>query len=167
MKWLKKDESGLTLVEVLATLTIISIVSIIIWSVFFQGLNFSKKATSKNLMLQEINILITNLTKIHQTSSEYEITSSSSNNCEITITSKKRDKILNKDVIQPVRIFSNSQICFGFVLDIKNKRSGSDPNKIEPNENDVSITLNAIDINNPDNKVTMKSYLYRIKGVGY
>lgn len=114
-----------------------------------------------------MNLLITNLTKIHQTSSEYEITSSGTNNCDITVTSKKKDKVLNKDVIQPVRIFSHSQICFGFVLDIKNKRSGSDPNKIEPNENDVSITLNARDKTNPENKVTMKSYLYRMKGVGY
>ncbi|MEO2074634.1 MAG: prepilin-type N-terminal cleavage/methylation domain-containing protein [Bacillus sp. (in: firmicutes)] len=164
---MKKDERGLTLVEVLATITIISIVSIIIWSVFFQGINFSKKATSRNLMLQEMNLLVTNLTKIHQTSSVYEISSSGPNNCEITVISKKRDKIQNIDIVQPTQIFNHSQICFNFILDIKNKRTGTSPNTIEPNENDVSITLTASDKNNPDNKVITKSYLYRMKGVGY
>jgi prepilin-type N-terminal cleavage/methylation domain-containing protein len=167
MKWLNRDERGLTLVEVLATLTILSIVSIIIWSVFFQGFNISQKAISKNLIIQETNILISNLTKIHQTSIKYEIMSSGTNNCEITVTSKKRDKIQNIDVIQPTRIFSHSEICFELVIDIKNKKDGSDPNLIEPYDNDVSLTITASDKKNPDNKVAMDSYLYRIKGVGY
>ncbi|MDN3018502.1 prepilin-type N-terminal cleavage/methylation domain-containing protein [Paenibacillus sp. BSR1-1] len=158
---MKHDERGLTLVEVLATLTIFSIVSLIIWSIFFQGFNFSQKSVSENFMIQETNILIANLTKIHQTSSEYQILSTGVNNCEITVSSKK------KDVIQPNKIFNHSEICFEFVLSIKNKAIGSDPNKIVPNENDVSITLTASDKHNPNNKVTMKSYLYKLKGVGY
>ncbi|MED4203172.1 prepilin-type N-terminal cleavage/methylation domain-containing protein [Neobacillus mesonae] len=158
------DERGLTLVEVLATLTIFSIVSIIIWSIFFQGVNYSQEATSKNLKLQELNIINTNLTKIHQTSSEYEILKSGSNNCEITVTSKKRDKTHNVDIVQPNIIFSHTQICFDFVLDIRGDKSGL---TIKPNDNDVSITLTASDKKRPENKVSIKSYLYKMKGVGY
>ncbi|MBI0576519.1 prepilin-type N-terminal cleavage/methylation domain-containing protein [Neobacillus cucumis] len=164
---MKQSERGLTLVEVLATLTILSIVSIIIWNIFFQGYNYSEKAVSKNFMIQETNILITSLTKIHQTTSKYQITSTGSNNCDITVTSYKKDKVQNIDVKQPDQLFSHSQICFGIVLDIKNKKTGSTPNEIVPNENDVSITLTAKDKNYPNNMIEIKSYLYRMKGVGY
>lgn len=157
-----RDERGLTLVEVLATLTILSIVSLIIWSIFFQGINFSKKATSKNVMIQESNIVISNLTTLHRGKNKYEITSTGTNNCEITITTD----ISNTE--KQTQTFTHPQMCFEFTSDIKNKKVGEpEPNKIDPNENDVSLTLTIKDNNDPTNKVTTSTYLYRMKGVGY
>ncbi|PAE42197.1 prepilin-type N-terminal cleavage/methylation domain-containing protein [Bacillus sp. 7884-1] len=157
-----RDERGLTLVEVLATLTILSIVSLIIWSIFFQGINFSKKATSKNVMIQESNIVISNLTTLHRGKNKYEITSTGTNNCEITVTTD----ISNTE--KQTQTFTHPQMCFEFTSDIKNKKVGApEPNKIDPNENDVSLTLTIKDNNDPTNKVTTSTYLYRMKGVGY
>jgi prepilin-type N-terminal cleavage/methylation domain-containing protein len=157
-----RDERGLTLVEVLATLTILSIISIIIWSIFFQGLNFSKKATSKNAMIQESNIIISNLTSIHRGEYKYEITSTGTNNCEITVTTD----ISNTE--KQTQTFTHPQMCFEFTSDIKNKAvDDTEPNKIDPNENDVSLTITIKDNQDPTNKVTTSTYLYRMKGVGY
>ncbi|MEH7112162.1 prepilin-type N-terminal cleavage/methylation domain-containing protein [Neobacillus niacini] len=156
------DERGLTLVEVLATLTILSIVSIIIWSIFFQGLNFSKKETSKNVMIQESNIIISNLTTVHRGENKYEITSTGTNNCEITVTTD----ISNTE--KQTQTFTHSQMCFEFTTDIKNKKADDpEPNKIDPNKNDVSLTITVKDNNDSTNKVTTSTYLYRMKGVGY
>ena len=78
-----REEHGITLVEVLATLVILSIVGIGMWSAFFQGFEYSNKTISENLMIQEANILITNLTKIHQKTEEYEI---ENDGCKIVVT---------------------------------------------------------------------------------
>ncbi|MGG1677592.1 type II secretion system protein J [Neobacillus sp. NRS-1170] len=153
---MKRDESGLTLVEVLATLAIFSMAAVIIWSVFFQGLNFSEKAISKNFMLQESNILVTNLKRVHQKLIKYEIRSE---NCTIKVT----------DLTNPSQVqeFNHQSICFK-ILEINNV-SGSGPITIEPNKNanDVSLKISASDKNNQANSVTINTFLYRVKGVDY
>jgi prepilin-type N-terminal cleavage/methylation domain-containing protein len=145
-----RDEQGFTLIEVLATLSILSFVGIIIWNVFFQGYQYSQNASSKNSMIQETNIIITNLSKIHQTSDEYEIKSSNSN-CGITITYKK-------GISQETLAFDHPQLCFSFVF--KNSISGI----INPKLTDVPLTVTASDKKNPNNKISIDSTLYRMKG---
>ncbi|MEH7332700.1 prepilin-type N-terminal cleavage/methylation domain-containing protein [Neobacillus drentensis] len=151
-----QDERGLTLVEVLATLTIFSMVSVIIWSVFFQGFNFSQKAISKNQMQQETNLLVTNLLKIHQTAKQYDILNTNSN-CEITV------NITNKDNSTRTEIYKHPYICFKF--EIKNGIT----NPVIPNRtgNDVRLTLTTSDKKDPNNKIAIDTYLYRVKGVKY
>ncbi|WP_312471001.1 type II secretion system protein [Neobacillus sp.] len=153
---MNQDERGLTLVEVLATLTILSIVSVIIWSVFFQGYKFSQKAISKNQMQQQTNLLITNLLKIHQSAKAYNIINTNSN-CEITVT------ITNKDNSTRTEIFNHPNMCFKF--EIKNAIS----NPVFPNKvgNDVRLKLTTSDKNDPNNKIIINTFLYRVKGVDY
>lgn len=157
MKLLKRDESGLTLIEVLATLTILSLISVTIWSVFFQGYNYSQKAISKNFMLQESNILFTNLKKTHQTLIKYEI---KSENCAIKVTN------LSKTPPQE-QVFNHPNICFK-ILEINNVK-GSGPSTIEPNKiaNDVSLKISVSDKKNSKNSIIIDTFLYRVKGVDY
>jgi prepilin-type N-terminal cleavage/methylation domain-containing protein len=164
---LKQNERGLTLIEVLASLTILSIIGVTIWSVFFQGYNFSQKSISKNFIIQETNIVISNLTRIHQKTNEYEFIIPSSK-CEFTVNSKIAS-VTNPTVLvsQPAQTFQNSRICLSIQYVIEDLAPSADPNKIIPNKNDVSITITASDINDPQNKVETKSYLYRVKGAGY
>jgi prepilin-type N-terminal cleavage/methylation domain-containing protein len=154
---LRRGEGGLTLIEVLATLTILSLISVTIWSGFFQGYNFSQKAISKNLMLQEVNLLITHLTKFHQSTEKYTIKST---NCDLVITDLKttppQEQILN-----------HPNICFK-LLEI-NHVIGSGPSTVEPKKigNDVSLKLIASDKKDPNNHITIDTFLYRLKGVDY
>jgi type II secretory pathway pseudopilin PulG len=149
-----RDERGITLVEVLATMVLLSIIGVTVWSVFFQGYSFSQKAISKNFMHQETNLLISNLTKIHQTAKQYELLNTASN-CEVTV------KITNKDNTTRTDIFTHPKMCFKF--DITNTAV----NPINPNLTDVQLLLTTSDKNIADNKITIDTFLYRIKGVKY
>ncbi|MCL6571832.1 MAG: prepilin-type N-terminal cleavage/methylation domain-containing protein [Bacillus sp. (in: Bacteria)] len=154
---MNRDERGLTLVEVLATLILLSIVSVIIWSVFFQGYKFSQKAISKNFMLQEANILTTSLTKIHRTLEIYEITSE---NCGIKVTNLKTTPPQDQ-------VFNHPNICFK-LLEINNV-SGTGPKITEPhkNGNDISLKVSVSDKKDPNNNLTIDTFLYRVKGADY
>jgi prepilin-type N-terminal cleavage/methylation domain-containing protein len=154
---LRRGERGLTLIEVLVTLTILSVLSVTTWSIFFQGYNFSQKAISKNLMLQEMTILITDLTKVHQKTEKYDI---KSENCDIKITNLKTTP-------PQEQIFDHPNICFN-LLEINNVQSAG-PVTIEPNKNgnDVSLKFSASDKKNPDNNIIINTFLYRVKGADY
>lgn len=132
---MKSDERGLTLIEVLTTLAILSFIGTIIWSVFIQGYRNSQQAISKNLILQEVNILISNLTNLHQKLDIYEITSE---NCTIKITNLKTTPY-------QTQVFSNKNICFN-ILEINNVK-GAGPMRVEPNKvgNDISLKISASD----------------------
>ena len=58
-----KNQSGITLIEVLATITILSIVSVIIYNVFSNGLRYSSQAEDTVLIQQEANYLLTAIKK--------------------------------------------------------------------------------------------------------
>ena len=53
-----KNQKGVTLIELLATITILSIIGVIIWNVFIQGTKYSNTAVTKNRLIQESNIVI-------------------------------------------------------------------------------------------------------------
>jgi prepilin-type N-terminal cleavage/methylation domain-containing protein len=151
---LKGDERGLTLVEVLATLVILSIIGVIIWSIFFQGYTFSQKAISKNFMLQESNIQISSLTRLHQTLNVYDIKST---NCDIIVTN-------NTTTPPQEHEFHHGNICFDLKIKINNVDYGSGPVTVEPTENNVSLILTASDRNSSTNNIIIDTFLYRMKG---
>ncbi|MBO1514751.1 PulJ/GspJ family protein [Metabacillus bambusae] len=68
-----KHQNGLTLIEVLATLAILSTLLVLIWGVLLNGFNYSKKAQETVLLQQEANLIVTKLTKIHQSYDSYTI----------------------------------------------------------------------------------------------
>ncbi|WML59564.1 prepilin-type N-terminal cleavage/methylation domain-containing protein [Neobacillus sp. PS2-9] len=156
---MSRNERGLTLIEVLIAVAILSIIGVIIWNVFYQGYSYSKKATSRNSMQQETNILITNLKKIHQSNINYTIKSS---NCDITVTYQK-----DPTSTAQTQIFSHSQICFKLEIIVDSINQGAGPINIQPNKSDITLNINTSDKNNPGNNLTISTFLYRMKGVGY
>jgi prepilin-type N-terminal cleavage/methylation domain-containing protein len=151
---LKSDERGLTLIEVLLTLSIMSIVGIIIWSVFFQGFEFSKKSTSKNFMIQETNLLITNIKKIHQKANDYSI--SIPNTCEILIE-------VNRGTEK--HEFSHPKICFEYLI-TNDPSDLIDPTNIDPNQKNIHIKFITSERQDRNNKITIDTILYRLKEGG-
>lgn len=145
MVLLIRTQRGITLIELLVTLAILSIIGTIIWSVFFQGYNFSQKAVTKNRLQQEANMVIVNLTKIHQTSLVYSI---SNTDCKITVNYTK--KIDNS---QQSQIFQGNGLCYE-----TNVTGSFDPNQ---NDNDVKVTV--YDQNDRNNKAEVDTFLYRLK----
>ncbi|MCM3692242.1 type II secretion system protein [Neobacillus niacini] len=171
---MKKDERGLTLIEVIVTLAILSIVSVIIWSVFFQGYKHSQKSISKNSIIQETNLLVTNLKKVHQTSDQYVIDIST--NCKIVVTPKNYNSNTPPQLVSgPTQEFGPSKVCFEVtgkstkVIDKSMKEIDGTHTliTIEPNSEEVELSILASELSNKKNNVTIKTYLYKMKGADY
>lgn len=136
------NERGMTLVEVLATITILSIVGVVIWNIFFQGMNYTKKAVSQNRIQQEANVINMKLTRIHQNINDYTIESS---DCEIKVIYKGKDK----DKSPPP--FHDDRMCFA--LEQEKKDNGS---------NHISLTVS--DKFHTNNTIVLETVLYRLGG---
>jgi prepilin-type N-terminal cleavage/methylation domain-containing protein len=149
MMRLKNNEQGLSLVEVLATLTILSIVGVLIWQVFFQGYNYSNDAVTKNTLTQEANIIVTNLTRIHQSNEEYTIKSSNG-----------IIEFLDSDNNQITK-YSSSKFTYSALLNDLEMNS----QLVHPSDKtqNLKIEIRVTDKNNTSNKVSVKTLLYRLK----
>lgn len=78
-----KDNRGVTLVEILATLSLLSIIGLLVWSVFLQGIKNSNAGSTKITLTQEMNYVQAQLRNIHLTSSYYKI--STPTTCSIQV----------------------------------------------------------------------------------
>lgn len=70
---MKKKERGMTLVEVLATLVLISLVTGLIWTTVSIATKFGVSETSELKLQQEANYIITELQRIHRNCYTYEL----------------------------------------------------------------------------------------------
>lgn len=93
-----RNERGLTLIELLVSLALGSIVLVLIYQFFFQGIHFSKVVNDKTLLQQEANNMVLSLTKIHQTSDSYSINFDQNPNATfITVNGKQRITFMNEN----------------------------------------------------------------------
>ncbi|MCU9614026.1 prepilin-type N-terminal cleavage/methylation domain-containing protein [Caldibacillus lycopersici] len=139
---MKQKEQGFTLLEVLAAIVLLTIVSGIIWSVFFQGFHFSQTSLTKNQMQQEINYIITDLESFHRYSEQsYTINSA---NCKITVSNGTDSKI-----------YEHPQLC------IHSDHPGTI--SVNPDIEDATLTVTVTDKNDTSNTISIDTILYRLK----
>lgn len=81
------NENGITLIELLATLAIVSFVSILLYGVLMDGFNYSKKSKEKVSLQQEMNIVVTTFTKFHESNESYDIMVDGPNSSKIQLIS--------------------------------------------------------------------------------
>lgn len=108
------NEKGVTLIELLATLVIFGIFSVIIWGFLFQTSKINHVEMTKQSLQQEANLIVTTFNEVHRKSGIYEIHISNDltdNSIEI-ITSNGENYIFNKpDVHYALKpIFTTLQI---------------------------------------------------------
>jgi prepilin-type N-terminal cleavage/methylation domain-containing protein len=151
---LRNNERGMSLVEVLLTLTILSIVGIVIWQVFFQGYQYSNNAVSKNLLQQEANLVIANLHRVHQSSEKYTI--KSSNGSIELIDTNNIGLAKYTDTRFDYAAFSNEPDTEP--QELTNKL-------ITPSDKGQNLNIKVIikEKRNPSNEVSVKTLLYRLK----
>lgn len=92
MKW-KNNENGVTLIEVLATLTILSLLVGIVFGVFINGINYSNKAKDTVSIQQEANYLLTLLKEQHENQDWYTIEVTNDHK-RIQVTNSDNDSII-------------------------------------------------------------------------
>ncbi|MFJ8235053.1 type II secretion system protein [Ureibacillus sp. NPDC094379] len=143
-----KNQRGITLVEVLAIIVLLSIIGILLWNIFFQGANYSAKAITKTQMQQQANVIISDLTRIHQTTEEdyYELIPSA-DSCSFSVTDRNS---LN-------RKYENSKLC----LQVENT-----PITIKPKNEDYNkvLKLTIFEKNNRNNRIQVDFQLHRLIG---
>jgi prepilin-type N-terminal cleavage/methylation domain-containing protein len=138
------NQKGISLVEVMISLTILSVVSLVLWNVLIDGVTYSNKAVSQNTIQQEANLITMNLTKIHQTSEEYEIESS---DCKVSVTYRSEKGTSYKE-------FTHPQLCIS-----SNETTGV----FYPGQRDFSLQLQVYDDHYPEKKMNLNTTLYRLK----
>lgn len=148
-------QNGLTLIEVLITLAILSFIGILIWGIFFQGTKYSNKSVIKNQMQQEANFIITKITNIHQTSESYILDSS---NCKIAVTYKKKDSETQ------IEIFENNNLCY-YIDQSPENESDDDFEPIVEIDPDIlkDVWIRVEERNDPSNKISVEAYFFRLK----
>lgn len=70
---MKKNQSGMTLVEVLATLILLSLIGTLIWTTFFTSAKYNIKETTKLHLQQEANYIITKIQQQHRQLDCYQL----------------------------------------------------------------------------------------------
>ncbi|MFJ7826937.1 type II secretion system protein J [Psychrobacillus sp. NPDC096623] len=137
MKW-KFNESGLTLVELLAAIALFGVISIIMWNFFFQGLNNNERAITQNQLQQEANLIVNTIQEIH---TKYTITEFTPSSSSLSIKGKKLDE--KGQEIFVVETFNKDQIEYGITVTIIKPSGETFKNSFKNpvTEFDLSLTL--------------------------
>ncbi|WP_019413854.1 prepilin-type N-terminal cleavage/methylation domain-containing protein [Paenisporosarcina sp. TG20] len=128
------NEKGLTLLEVLASLVLVSLVVALAMTTFNIGVKYNVIETTKTKMQQESNLIVSTLMNVHRTEKCYDIQNVT------TITIDVYDDALCTALNRKIE-FSQSQ--FNYEV---NLQTGT-PEKINPQETNYSMTLTIKDVN--------------------
>ncbi|WP_404337425.1 type II secretion system protein J [Planococcus rifietoensis] len=111
MKKLTNDENGITLVELLATIVLISIVGALAYSLLSQGYSNYQRVNAESEMRDEADIIMSTLVKdlFSARSSEVQLTNSCSSNGFATtqLTISKKNLPVKKIIFKPSSINGN------------------------------------------------------------
>ena len=115
----KFNEKGITLVELLAALALFGVISVLLWNLFFQALNFNDRAVTQNQLQQEANLIVNTIQQIH---TKYTITSITNINDTLTVNYDDNkhedfDKENIKYLLVPKTISPNKEFIFDLTLE--------------------------------------------------
>lgn len=129
------NDKGLTLLEVLASLVLVSLVVALAMTTFNIGVKYNVIETTKTKMQQESNLIVSTLMNVHRTENCYKIKNVS------TITINVYDDALCTEPFNRQIEFSQNQFNYEVTL-----QAGT-PDKINPQETNYSMTLTIKDVN--------------------
>lgn len=155
---MKMNEKGITLIELIAALAIVSVIAVIAWTAIVTGFRHSIVETSKTQLQQEANLVVSKITNEHRRNDFYYLAMNAGkleiNNC-------------NEDE-------TDTAVCEGFSSLMGNdyKYTGSiegenftdwDPTKrIDPRKKHIQFILEVADPAKPERSVRVETTLTRI-----
>lgn len=154
---MKLDEKGVTLVELLAALLLVSIIATIAWTTITIGMRHGTSETNKTIMQQDMNLMVSSLMSAHRGSEKYSVIFQN-NYLLIDACDKSGDCELSE--IAGEYDFSESRIN-----DIEIDTSSTTPaiiSDLKPREKHTKIKLKITDIYNEKNFLIVDTTLSRI-----
>lgn len=153
MNNVRHDQKGVSFIEVLASITLVSIIAVIGWTVLSTGSRHSITETGKTHLQQDANLIITTLSNEHRRSDAYFIRFPA-NGIELKTC---KDGICGSFH----KITDHHYIYTGTVNGI-DFSAWDETVQLEPEQKHVDISLTVSDANNPSKTVSVTTTLTRI-----
>lgn len=151
------NQKGMTLVELVAGLALVAIVATIAWTTLMIGMQHGTAETSKTIMQQEANLMVSSLMAVHRGSEKYSIIfddnqlkldyCDKSGVCGIRNIAGKYDFTGTKINDEPVDISAVGPVVFA---------------DLEPEKSHTKIILKITDLKNPKRTLTINTTLSRL-----
>ena len=151
------NQKGITLVEVLAALLLVSVIAVVAWTTLTIGFKHAAVETEKTEIQQDANLIISTLTGVHRRSASYSLIFEANklkiNSCTDAVTC--RDTVIEESYDFTGTMVNN-------VLVDSYDGSPDVFSNLEPKKNHTTLKLVLTDLNNPKNTLTVETTLTRI-----
>ncbi|WP_040851224.1 type II secretion system protein [Planococcus halocryophilus] len=140
---MKKNQNGITLVEVLAALVLVSLIAGIAWTAISIGFKHAAVETQKTQIQQDANLIISSLTGVHRRSATYSLVFEAN---KIKVTSCSSTGSCKDEVIDKSYDFTGTMINN---IEVDSHDSAPDVfSNIEPNKSHTTLKLVLTDLSN-------------------
>lgn len=153
-----RNQKGITLVEVLAALTLVSIVVTIAWTALSIGMKHTAAETSKTQLQQEANLVVTKLTNEHRKNDTYQLRFVSG---VLEIKTCNEEEDLSITCSEFSSLMENNYVYNGTINGVA-FISWNPDNEVLPKEEHVEFQLTVKDPVKQSRAVTIKTTLTRI-----
>ena len=154
---MKLNQKGITIVELLAALVLVSIIAAIAWNALSIGFKHTAVETSKTQLQQEANLIVTKLINEHRRNDHYYLKTSGTS-LEIQTCNDSAAGIVCGSFVQ---LTDSNYLYSGTINDIP--FASWDPlTKIEPKTKHVNLVLKVADSIKTTRSVEVKTTLTRI-----
>lgn len=154
---MKLDQKGITLVELLAGMALVSIIATIAWTTLTIGMQHGTAETSKTMMQQEANLMVSSLVAAHRGSEKYSI---------IFEDDQMKLDYCDKSSVCGIRNIAGKYDFTGTIInDVPVDTLSDDPVKfadLKPEEQHTKITLKITDLKNRKRTLTIDTTLSRL-----
>lgn len=155
---MKLDQRGITLVELIAALALVSIIATVAWTALLIGFKHTAAETTKTQLQQDANIIVTKLSNEHRRSDHYYFQMAEDHLETNTCTELGPTNI---NCTGFVRLTDNNFLYSGTINGVKFEEWNA-AEKIDPEKKHVVLMLKVADPVKPSRSVEVQTTLTRI-----
>lgn len=153
------NQKGVTLVELLAALALVSIITAGAWTALMTGMNHGAAETNKTMLQQDANIIISKISAAHRLNDYYYLRFVGGN-LEISVCN---DNIASGVMdCEPYNKLTDNSFLYSGSIDGTNFSTWDSTTLIEPKKHHVNFILKVADPVKTERKVEIKTTLTRI-----
>jgi len=153
------NEKGITLVELVAALALVSVIAIAAWSTLTIGMKHGAAETSKTMLQQDANIINTKLSAEHRKNDQYYLRLMGGN---LEISTCNDNDLTGVVDCEPFTRLTDNSFLYSGSINGTDFSSWSSTSMIEPKKQHVNFILKVADPIKTARSVELKTSLTRI-----